>query len=695
MLKYLILLILLTNCASKTYRLPSKEFLQQTKLNSKKILSKEELNKMSMYKRQAYLYLKSHQLELQKNLKKACQFYTRLSQDKKFPLRELAKIRKLTPCFTNLKKITSWWKKNDSNFNNYLAREYLEVSLNLAKKSKAPYYIAIFSYRLAKIKQWRNEKIILLKQAFKYAKKTKNIQLINKIKKYLFKFSPNPNPRKDQLYLTARNFDRNRNFSSSRKIYKKIIYRKGHNLKEKIQAYYRYAMTYKLERNKELYLRELNNIFKWLNKIYKSTKNPLALEKWYEFRIKHARALWTINHTNVSKSNLIQLSKEKINHPNLMTEIYWLLANIALEKKEFNEAISYLKTAAKIKEISPKIRDQIFWSLGWNYYLLKKYDMAVKIFKNNIQETKNIYVERKLKFWLGKTYLLNKQKSKSLRVLNNLISEDQYGYYGIIARIELRKKIPPIKKTKKILKVNNPTLNWLISLEEFEVSKDYLKKLQKKYSKNSELLFPYYKLTKWYNGGMLQFFKLSPKKREKVLEKHIELAFPTPYSDEINAVARKYNIPSAFIYSVIRQESAFNHTARSWADAFGLMQLLPQKAKSISREAKIPYKNSKDLYDASKNIKLGSFLLKQLSKKLNNNFIGIIGSYNAGLNVTKKWIEQRFREDPIEFIEMIPYEETNTYIKLIYRNYITYQRIFEKNKIYLSKEFFRHSQLPK
>ncbi|MCY4513289.1 MAG: lytic transglycosylase domain-containing protein, partial [Bdellovibrionales bacterium] len=124
------------------------------------------------------------------------------------------------------------------------------------------------------------------------------------------------------------------------------------------------------------------------------------------------------------------------------------------------------------------------------------------------------------------------------------------------------------------------------------------------------------------------------------------------------------------MFSLIRQESAFNPRARSSSDAFGLMQLIPSTARAMARKIKRPYRGVRDLYHPGKNIHLGTYYLKHLLKKYDNSFILAVASYNAGETQTRKWRKTLNKSNPLEFIENITYEETRTYVRLLIRNFI-------------------------
>jgi len=149
--------------------------------------------------------------------------------------------------------------------------------------------------------------------------------------------------------------------------------------------------------------------------------------------------------------------------------------------------------------------------------------------------------------------------------------------------------------------------------------------------------------------------------------------FPRPFSDKVSWLAKEWNIDEDFIYSIMRQESAFNPGAVSSTDARGLMQLMPSLARSLSHSWKYqPYSTDRVLFQAEENLKLSTYHLNQL-QKLTPHLALIAAAYNAGFKRTTRWW-QKFGNQPLDvFVEFIPVNETRNYVKLVLRNYLYYK----------------------
>lgn len=143
----------------------------------------------------------------------------------------------------------------------------------------------------------------------------------------------------------------------------------------------------------------------------------------------------------------------------------------------------------------------------------------------------------------------------------------------------------------------------------------------------------------------------------------IKLRFPLAYRRSVLAAARKTHLNSAWIWAIMRQESAFMWNAKSSAGALGLMQIMPSTGKQLARSLALRHVN---LLDPEQNIRLGSTYLRQLLNLFGGNATLATASYNVGPNRVKHFrgLYQRLPKDI--WVEILPWKETREYVKSVH-----------------------------
>lgn len=142
----------------------------------------------------------------------------------------------------------------------------------------------------------------------------------------------------------------------------------------------------------------------------------------------------------------------------------------------------------------------------------------------------------------------------------------------------------------------------------------------------------------------------------------------------------------AAIYAITRQESRFQVDAISSAGARGLMQLMPATAKETAGKLGVKYSASRLTSDAEYNALLGSTYLKAQLERFDGSLLLAAAAYNAGGGNARKWI-RTFGDprsdaiDPIVWVELIPVQETRTYVKRVLGNYLVYRARLGKDDL--------------
>ncbi len=138
-----------------------------------------------------------------------------------------------------------------------------------------------------------------------------------------------------------------------------------------------------------------------------------------------------------------------------------------------------------------------------------------------------------------------------------------------------------------------------------------------------------------------------------------------------------YDIDSALIHAIMRQESRFNQAAYSHSGAIGLMQIMPKTAQYVaSNNGYTQNINSYSLHFPEINISIGQDYLEYLlkSRAVGGDIISMLVAYNAGPGNLAKWRSRMGgNNDALLFIEMIPVKETRNYVEHVLSNYWIYR----------------------
>jgi soluble lytic murein transglycosylase len=158
------------------------------------------------------------------------------------------------------------------------------------------------------------------------------------------------------------------------------------------------------------------------------------------------------------------------------------------------------------------------------------------------------------------------------------------------------------------------------------------------------------------------------------------ILFPEPYWSTIKAESAKNGLDPYLVASLIRQESEFNASAISYANAWGLMQLLPSVGRALAREEGMAHFQTFQLLDPETNIRLGTRYLKQMLDRFGGAPEYALAAYNAGDSRVVDWQSAGPYSGMDEFVESIPFTQTREYVQAILRNVEIYREIDAKSE---------------
>jgi soluble lytic murein transglycosylase len=329
------------------------------------------------------------------------------------------------------------------------------------------------------------------------------------------------------------------------------------------------------------------------------------------------------------------------------------------------------------------------WNVFWSSYEAKNYEAAKKVMTRYFKACDNPAYNPKMLFWMGKTCLKLRKINEANGYFNKILTkypDDYYAYradavlkhteshWGLVSHHNIDERDFniefPIKYSNMDIK-DFKLINMLLELGDYEIWKE----------------------VKFENKFVASWFKYkSGQKAESILlakqgldeldikppfnDDVYKLAYPIYWGDEINHYSTNYNLDSYLIISIIREESHFSPKSISRTGAVGLMQLMPSTASYIaSKYDNISYHSRRELKNPNKNIELGTTYFTFIKTSLYNNVLAVAG-YNGGPNAIKSWQIKNKYADLDEFVENIPYSETQTYVKKVYKSYWNYLNIY-------------------
>jgi len=419
--------------------------------------------------------------------------------------------------------------------------------------------------------------------------------------------------------------------------------------------------------------------------------------------LNYDRLKWRRKRGRVDSSLEILLSIKNDKNYLVEPEKWWK------EREIISRALIYKKkyeTAYKISSNHGMSKGSDFaaaeWMSGWIALSFLNDPLIAKDHFQNFYKNVNYPISTSRgAYWLGRTYEKLGDKEQSM-YWYDIASKYLTTYYGQLAflkldpsgKFELNKDMEIDDKYRYIF-FNKELVKITYLLNELKKDK-YTKFILRHLAndniqKGSEVLAAELATNIQRYDFAIQISKISS------YQKRFHNKFNYPIISTPKTINGRKIPESAFILSIIRQESEFDLSANSHAGAKGLMQLMPYTAKLVSKQAKLPYSKSRLTSDPEYNINLGSHYIAGLILQYEGAYPFAIAAYNAGPNRVKYWKKinknpQKKQINYVDWVELIKFRETRNYVQRVLENYNVYRYILEKKPIPM-KDFFKDQPL--
>jgi soluble lytic murein transglycosylase len=411
-----------------------------------------------------------------------------------------------------------------------------------------------------------------------------------------------------------------------------------------------------------------------------------------------ARAAWRANQPTAFLAGLNQVEK-KFPGSSEATEAKILRAKYYVtDDVKYDVAIANLESAIAAGAVGTE--GENIWSLGWTYFRAGRLDDALNTFGRYAKQFPDgDYLSNSL-FWAAKIHEKRGNIPARDAALHELEAIYPYSYFSYRARAIMNEPMLPPNGVAngnvfpdvdaQLAAAAEPRLDAVRELAWLGLFREATREMKSIAAANPSNLGMQFMLANLYVQGGEPFSANNVLQRKfrqfvrhggsGVPHRFWEILFPLNYWETIKSEAEKRQIDPYLMASIIRQETGFEPTTVSNADAIGIMQIMPAEAATIAANAGLPAPTREQLFDPKINIAIGVAEFSQKLATEHGNTTLAIAAYNAGEDAVGRWAAQTPLDDEDLFVESIPFAETRLYVKTVSRNRFEYRRIYEVPK---------------
>ena len=487
--------------------------------------------------------------------------------------------------------------------------------------------------------------------------------------------SHNPNRLNSPNLSVARDLMRRGQNTKALNVLKKMLSKNKNDLKIQKQL----IRTQKNINRNETYLKYSESYIGSIKKQLKQRpKNQYLKNLYLNEELKNIRRIWTYRSTNQALKKLNALIANHCKISRNCAEHYWIKGRIYEELKVYSQAQHWLLRAVEETNLNdPEYQNRV-WNLAWLESKLSGAQKALESSKKHLKKIRDREIFSKFYYWMSVWSAKAKEKKKYVDAIKKFHPMSFYLWspYALGEGIELetvdleafksKLKVKSEKQLVKIMNASEPTL-------------------AQSYIKHTERLSKPKKTLNWKKlkalNGMYSDLLLDLNAQLISAKTNMQFFFSRGFESSVQDASTRFMISKELIWSITRQESNFNPYARSWADAFGLMQILPKRALSFlndtkaKRSPKVTVFNPFKLFEPHFNISVGAWLLRENLNTFDGKLPLAIASYNASVNKVEEWERRFFKGKWVQFIEEVTYRETRKYVKLVSRNLEIYKAL--------------------
>jgi peptidoglycan lytic transglycosylase len=332
--------------------------------------------------------------------------------------------------------------------------------------------------------------------------------------------------------------------------------------------------------------------------------------------------------------------------------------------------------------------DRAAWKAGWWAYKQGEYKETIRLFESAAVTLRRADYRPSWLYWAAHAHLNLGERQAALAGYRQVVADYRNSYYGRQAAREIEtinaavrpaggapaspaRRELPASIVAGTPPANAPLIQQLLAAGMYNEAIGELRRLQVD-SGTSPLLEATLAYALGRRGDLRpsintmrraypQFMAAGG---EALPNEILTVIFPVEYWSLIYKYATDRGLDPFLMTALVAQESTFQADVRSAANAYGLMQIVPDTGRRYAQLLGIRSFRTARLTDAETNVRIGMAYFSDLLKRFGN-VAPALAAYNAGEHRVVKWLAERPGADRDEFIDDIPFPETQNYVKRI------------------------------
>jgi soluble lytic murein transglycosylase len=342
------------------------------------------------------------------------------------------------------------------------------------------------------------------------------------------------------------------------------------------------------------------------------------------------------------------------------------------------------------------------WKAGWAAYRSRRFDEAVKLFESAAAAFPRADYRPNWLYWSGRSRDQLNDTATANERYRLVVADYRNSYYGRLAATLLTtRRQPVLPSPSPVVSANIATvkapptdalMRELTALQLYDAALREVQYAQRIWGDSSQLQAT----TAWIRyrqglglraqdrftairGAITVMRRAYPQflaaGGEDLPLDVLQIIFPVDYWPLIQKYSKLHGLDPYLITALMAQESTFTAEIRSSANARGLMQLLPSTGRIYARKLGMKSFTTASLMQPETNVRLGTQYFKELMDRFGGAHYALAG-YNAGEHRVVRWLNEAPGLPADEFIDNIPFPETQNYVKRILGTAEDYRRLY-------------------